>query len=101
MDIEYHIKEDDFLVLDKLIEESFNQYQVLHVEMLNVDFIKSDTQNKMVTDLLTIVLKRISPLYINKLKYIYNIEYIEDIILEKIRLLVINFAVETNGGLNE
>lgn len=99
INLDYQITDNDFLLLDKLIGESFQQYQIMNIELLNKDYISEDIQNKMIEELLRMVLYRISPVYMNKLSYIYNIDRIEDIILEKIRIIVIDYSVENNNTL--
>lgn len=99
INLDYHITDDDFILMDKLIGETFQQYQILNIELLNKDHITEELQTKMIEDLLRKVLKRMSPIYMNKLSYIYNAEHIEDIILEKIKIIVIDYAVENNNTL--
>lgn len=99
LNLDYQITDADFSLLDKLIGETFQQYQILNIELLNTKHITEDLQNKIIEDLLKMVLTRISPIYMNKLSYIYNIDHIEDLILEKIRLIVIDYSVENNNTL--
>ena len=99
LNLNYQITDNDFSLLDKLIGETFQQYQILNIELLNTNHITEELQNKIIEDLLRMVLYRISPIYMNKLSYIYNIDHIEDLILEKIRLIVIDYSVENNNKL--
>lgn len=99
INLDYNVTDNDFILMDKLIGETFQQYQILNIELLNKDHITEEMQTKMIEDLLRKVLTRMSPIYMNKLSYIYNVEHIEDIILEKIRIIVIDYAVENNNTL--
>lgn len=99
INLDYKITDDDFSLLDKLLGEVFQQYQILNIELLEKDYVNEETQKKMIEDLLRMVLTRISPIYMNKLSYIYNVDHIEDIILEKIRIIVIDYSVENNNNL--
>ena len=99
LNLNYEVKDQDFILLDRLIQENMQAYEIYHAEELNKKFISTETQNKMIESLLKTTLEHISPIYLNKLSYIYNVEHIEDIILDKIKLVVINFTVETNNTL--
>lgn len=90
--------EDNLLILDKLIQREMEVYEIYNFP-LNSDelYINEKDQKLMVKVVLSNVLKKISPVYMNKLKYIYNEDIIEDIIFEKIRDAVLNFTVEING----
>ena len=50
---------------------------------------------------LTKILNNISQLQLQKLKYIYNDQKLEDIIYEKIQLAVISYATEINTTPNQ
>lgn len=90
--------EENFLILDRLISDEINIYKIYNFPPLEEDmYINEEDQNKMIRVVLTQVLKKISPVYIEKLKYIYNEIIIEDIIYEKIRDSVMNFTIEING----
>ncbi len=101
LNLNYQIKESDFSIIDKLVEETFGYYQITNYEINSAEYITPEMQNRMIEAVLTKVITRISPLYINKLSYVYNKDYIEDIILEKIKLKVIDFAIERNSDLQE
>lgn len=99
LNLNYEVKDQDFTLLDRLIQENMQAYEIYHAEELNKSYINTEMQNKMIEDLLKTTILRISPIYMNKLSYIYNVEHIEDIILDKIKLVVINYTVEYNNAL--
>lgn len=91
--------EENFLILDKIILEESQRYQIYNFPSYADDnYIAKKDQEKMLKYILSQTLKKISPVYINKLKYIYNEEVIEDIIFEKVRDTVLNVTVEINGS---
>lgn len=101
MNLDFRIDDSDLLLIDHLIEESFNRYCFLNYDKANKEYITSQIQEEMMQETLRMTLQRISPIYLNKLGFIYNKEYIEDIIFEKIQVVVIDYCVEVNGGLSE
>lgn len=101
MNLDFRIDDSDLSLIDHLIEESFNRYCFLNYDKANKEYITSQIQEEMMQETLRMTLQRISPIYLNKLGFIYNKEYIEDIIFEKIQVVVIDYCVEINGGLNE
>ena len=101
MDMKLTVSDSDFVLLDKLIQETFDFYLSFNEELLEADYIKDSMLDKMVKDLLYKVMQRISPIYLNKLSYIYNREYIEDLILEKIRHIVMDYCININGSYSE
>lgn len=101
MNLDFRIDDSDLSLIDHLIEESFNRYCFLNYDKANKEYITSQIQEEMMQETLRMTLQRISPIYLNKLGFIYNKEYIEDIIFEKIQVVVIDYCVEVNGGLSE
>lgn len=94
--------EENFLLLDKIIQNECQTWQIYNVPTFEKDYyMTEEDQNKMLKGVLSQTLKKISPVYLNKLEYIYNKEVIEDIIFEKVRDIVLNFTVEINGTYND
>lgn len=90
--------EENFLLLDKIIQNECQVWQIYNVPSFEDDYyMNKGDQDKMLRGVLSQVLKKVSPVYLNKLKYIYNEEVIEDIVFEKVRDAVLNFTVEING----
>lgn len=94
--------EENLNILDKMIQRELEIYQIYNFPLTADDiYVTEEDQNKMVKCILTEVLRKLSPIYLNKLKYIYNEEVMEDIIYQKIRDAVLNFTVEINGQFND
>lgn len=94
--------EENFLLLDKIIKNECQSWQIYNLPSFEKDYYMTDEdQDKMLKGVLAQVLNKISPVYLNKLKYIYNEEVIEDIIFEKVRDAVLNITVEINGTYND
>lgn len=89
--------EENFFILDKMIKEEVDRYTIYNFPKTDDLYINEEDQTKMLRYILSQVLKKISPVYMNKLRYIYNEEVIEDIIYEKVRDGVLNYTVEING----
>lgn len=89
--------EENFFILDKMIKEEVDRYTIYNFPKTDDLYINEEDQTKMLRYILSQVLKKISPVYMNKLRYIYNEEVIEDIIYEKVRDGVLNYTVEVNG----
>lgn len=101
MNLNFKIDDSDLTLIDRLVEESFNRYCFLNYDKANKEYINSQVQQEMMQETLRMTLQRISPIYLNKLGFIYNKDYIEDIIFDKIQVVVIDYCVEVNGGLSE
>lgn len=89
--------EENFFILDKMIKEEVDRYTIYNFPKTDDLYINEEDQTKMLRYILSQVLKKISPVYMNKLRYIYNEEVIEDIIYEKVRDGVLNYTIEING----
>lgn len=99
--LNYKVSDDDMTILDKIIEEERDKYILLKFEFQNNLYIKEDMQNEMIRIILTKVMERISPIVYEKLKYIYNQNVLEDIICEKVKFSVMDYAIKVNGGYND
>lgn len=99
--LNYKVSDDDMTILDKIIEEERDKYVLLKFEFQNNLYIKEDMQNEMIRIILTKVMERISPIVYEKLKYIYNQNVLEDIICEKVKFSVMDYAIKINGGYND
>lgn len=91
------ITDDNFTLLDKLIEDSLTRYRVMFIEYQDEIYIDEKTQTNMCKWILKDVLSSISPVYYDKLTYIYNKNRLEDIIYNKINLAVLGYVVSIDG----
>ena len=96
--LRYKLNKDDLALLDTIINESLNEYKILNFEYENNIYIKEDEINKMVASVLKNVLTKMSPLFLDKLSYIYNKNVLEDEILKKVRFSVLEYVTEVNGN---
>ena len=92
------LKETDFALLDNLIQENLAQYCVLKVENLDKLYITEDMQHKMFEYILRQVMYQLSPMYLQKLYYMYNQEKVDDIISQKITQAILSYSVEVNSN---
>lgn len=90
--------EDDMKILDAIINDEFTQYQIMNLAHQNNLYINPEMQEKIIVDVLGNVIKRLSDNFRVRLSLYYNSEYIDDIIFNKIKLIVINYTIEVNGN---
>lgn len=94
--------EENFNIIDNIIQHEIDVYQIYNFPTYVEDmYIKEADQQEMLKYILERVLKKISPVYMNKLKYIYNEDVLEDIVFEKVRDAVLNLTVEINGEMHQ
>lgn len=85
-------------ILDKIIQQDFERYQILKLgHKLNL-YITESMQQKIIMDIATEVYSSISDNIWDKLSLIYKKDHIEDIIVQKIQMLVLSYTVEINGN---
>lgn len=101
MNMNYKIDENDLKVIDNIVEESFKTYIFQNMEQVDTSYIKSDLQNEMVVETLKLALLHISPLLRSKLTYIYDPDYLDSIILQKVQMAVVDYCIGINGNMNE
>ena len=89
---------DDMNILDRIVEESFNYYQLLNLSGKDNAYINEDTQQKIIYDVLSNVLSSVSDSIIGKLSLIYKKDYIEDLIARKVQLVVLDYTISINGN---
>lgn len=89
---------DDMNILDRIVEESFNYYQLLNLSGKDNAYINEDTQQKIIYDVLSNVLSSVSDSIISKLSLIYKKDYIEDLIARKVQLVVLDYTISINGN---
>ena len=93
--------DNDFNLIDKLINEEINKYHALYTEPNNITYINEEYILKMSRDILKNILLSLSNSFLTKLSYIYNIDKLEDIIYQKIQMAVIAYSVEVNSEVKE
>lgn len=93
--------DNDFNLIDKLINEEVNKYHALYTEPNNITYINEEYILKMSRDILKNILLSLSNSFLTRLSYIYNIDKLEDIIYQKIQMAVIAYSVEVNSEVKE
>ena len=96
---ETKITEENFTLLDNMIADRVAYYKVMNLP--DAVYITDEDQNKMVATVLKEILQMISPLYLDKLSFIYNKNVLEDIIYQKITITVLSIVLEVNGNYNK
>ena len=92
-------KETDFMIIDNLIQDNLAEYRILKLESVEKLYINEETQNKIFEYVLRKVMYQLSPIYLQKLSYIYNPDKLNEIIAQKINLHILDYTVEVNGNL--
>ena len=92
-------KESDFMIIDNLIQDNLAEYRILKLESVEKLYINEETQNKIFEYVLRKVMYQLSPVYLQKLSYIYNPDKLNEIIAQKINLHILEYTIEVNGNL--
>jgi hypothetical protein len=100
LEIQLNAKIDKSIVdtLDAFIEDIFNDYIILNTEYMGDNiYISSDMEQKMVTEIATIVGDRLSATMYKQLSVYYSESTIPTVISNKIYELVMAYAIEKNS----
>lgn len=93
-------RKEDFDIIDLMITEEINKYHLTVNEPNMVEYMGDESVVEMEKYILKRVFENISPIHLEKLKYIYNLNKLEDIIYEKVRLAVISYSSDLNSSSN-
>lgn len=88
---------DELDILDKIIQQAFERYQILNLGHRENLYINEELQQKIIKDLTIEIYTSISDDIWDKLALIYKKEHIEDIIVQKIQMIVLTYTIEING----
>lgn len=88
-------------LLELIINESFRDYQVMHLAHLNEGYINNEREAQIRKELVNLVTNRISNASLDKLSLFYNLENIANILADKIYIVVMNYVVQHNSGMPE
>jgi hypothetical protein len=83
-------------VVDKIILECLNEYIVLNKGWKEKEYIREEDEKEIINALIEIVLTRMSKTMLRKIRAYYNEELAEEVITEKIYMLVLNYTIENN-----
>ena len=83
-------------VLDSLINDVLEEYAVFEIKTKNLDYINNKLEDKIRDYLTEEIPKRISILLMKKLEYMYNSEYIGELIGKRIYMIVTDYTLRFN-----
>ena len=83
-------------VLDSLINDVLEEYAVFEIKTKNIDYINNKLEDKIRDYLTEEIPKRISILLMKKLEYMYNSEYIGELIGKRIYMIVTDYTLRFN-----
>ena len=90
--------EDDMKLLNQIIDDEFSQYQIMNLAHRDNLYINQELESQIITDLLRNVLGQISDDLRLRLELYYNSDRLDDIIFNRIKMIVINYTIEINGN---
>lgn len=83
-------------ILDSLINDVLEEYAIFEIKTKNIDYINNKLENKIRDYLTEEIPKRISILLMKKLEYMYNSEYIGELIGKRIYMIVTDYTLRFN-----
>lgn len=92
-------KDTDFAIIENLIQDNLAEYRIMKLESVEKLYITEEIQNKIFEYVLEKVILQLSPIYLDKLTYIYNKDKLDEIIARKINLHILDYTVEVNGNI--
>lgn len=97
LNFEFEPKESDFQIIETLIQENLAEYRITKLEHVEKLYITEEIQNKIFEYVLRKVLYQISPIYLQRLSYIYNKDRLDEIIAQKINMYILDYTIEVNS----
>ena len=101
LNFEFEPKETDFQIIDNLIQENLAEYRILKLEAVDKLYINEDIQKKIFEYVLRKVLSQISPIYMQRLSYIYNKDRLDEVISQKINMYILDYTIEVNSNIRK
>ena len=83
-------------VLASLINDLLEEYAVFEIKTKNIDYINNKLEDKIRDYLTEEIPKRISLLLMKQLEYMYNSEYIGELIGKRIYMIVTDYTLRFN-----
>jgi len=84
-------------ILNIIIQESFDDYQVKFLAPLNEGYLNEERESQIRKDLVSIVTSRLSNAAMDKLSLIYNPMNIANILADKIYIIVMKYVSDHNA----
>ena len=85
-------------ILDKVIDDIFTSYQIMKLSHKENLYITDKLQAEIIKDIYTEVYTALSDDVFNNLSLIYKKEYIEDLLVKKVQMTVMNYTIAVNGS---
>ena len=85
-------------ILDKVIDDIFTSYQIMKLSHKENLYITDKLQAEIIKDIYTEVYTALSDDVFNNLSLIYKKEYIEDLLVKKVQMVVMNYTIAVNGN---
>lgn len=95
---DYEPKETDFDIIETLIQENLAEYRINKLESVEKLYINENMQKKIFEYVLRKTMYQLSPIYLQKLSYIYNKDKLDEIITQKINMYILDYTIEVNGN---
>lgn len=89
---------DDISILDKIIQDEFQRYEIMELAHKENLYITNEIQAKMIKTIFSRVYTSLSDDLFDKFSIIYKRTYIEDLIAQKVQMVVLNYTIEINGN---
>lgn len=101
--VSFQITKEDFELLDNIIEESFaiyttvNSYLLIQRDEPGYTHIPDEQIDKIVNNVCELVLRRISPVFLQRLSMVIASTALDEWIYHKVKLVVIDFVIKHNS----
>lgn len=89
------------LLLNDIIDDCFRDYEIMVLAPKNELYITDEREKEIRNDLVEIVVKRLSPMALDKISLFYNVHNIDEIIAEKVYITVMNYVVSHNAVIEQ
>lgn len=83
-------------ILDKLIQECFDEWYALNEGYREIEFINKDKEKDILLKINELVAARMSRTFQSKLNSYYNEEAVDDVVAKKVYMLVMNYVITNN-----
>lgn len=83
-------------ILDIFVKNVFDDYLVMHMDVVNKDYINQEEETNIIRELGSICSDRISPAMVDKLSLFWSTDSIGSVIAEKVYLQVVAYVASHN-----
>lgn len=88
-------------ILETFVKSVFDDYLVMHADILSKDYITQEEETAMIRELGNICSDRISPAMIDKLSLFWSNKSIASVIADKVYLMTVAYVASKNAVINE